>query len=245
MSDPVATLRFLLSVVYAGALAPEHLGDLRKSGLSNATIAAHGFRSVPPTMIRALLGGWDVPPDPRAPEKPHIRSAMLIPHPDPRAVLADARGPWMDHVQVRLYPPLPPSEEREGSLKYGGPKGQAPRLYFPRPGIAEVLGGPAEPLWLVEGSKKALAAAQLGLPAVGFPGVDGWHRKGTHDLLPDFHLIPLQGRALRLVPDADVETNPTVARAIRQLADALRRRGARPELVVLPAMPTAPTAAVA
>jgi hypothetical protein len=35
-----------------------------------------------------------------------------------------------------------------------------------------------EPLYLVESEKKALAVAQLGLPAVAFCGIEGWHVGG-------------------------------------------------------------------
>src|SRR5437667_3293179 len=45
-------LDFLLSVLYdSDPLAPEHLADLRKSGLSDTTIGVQKLRSVPPSMI--------------------------------------------------------------------------------------------------------------------------------------------------------------------------------------------------
>jgi len=53
-------LASLLSPIYDGSLAPEHLADLRKSGLSDATIQLHALRSVPPDQIRPLLG-WTRP----------------------------------------------------------------------------------------------------------------------------------------------------------------------------------------
>ena len=89
-------------------------------------------------------------------------------------------------------------------------------------------------VWLVEGAKKALALAQLELPAVGFEGIEGWHAKGTTALLPDFNLISLSGRVVELVPDGDVQTNPDVRRGAERLAAALATRGARPRLIALP-----------
>ena len=59
-------------------------------------------------------------------------------------------------------------------MKYLQPRGSGARLFFTRPTLGESLEGTA-PLWLVEGEKKALAVAQLGLPAVGFCGIEGWH----------------------------------------------------------------------
>jgi hypothetical protein len=76
-------LAALLSPAYSGALTPANLADLRQSGLSEQTIRLHCFRSVPPALIGRLLG-FDVP---------RIRSAMLIPFPDPQT------GAFMPHVR--------------------------------------------------------------------------------------------------------------------------------------------------
>jgi hypothetical protein len=54
-------LALLLFTVYDGdTLAPDHLADLRASSLTDATIAPHKPRRVPPTMIPQLFG-FDVP----------------------------------------------------------------------------------------------------------------------------------------------------------------------------------------
>ena len=74
-------LSLLLSRVFSGALAPEHLDDLRKSGLTLATITTAALRSVPPAMIDELLGF----------KTSAVTSAYVIPYPDPR-------GGWMNHV---------------------------------------------------------------------------------------------------------------------------------------------------
>ncbi len=207
-------LELLLSRVYDGALAPEHLEDLLKSGLKAPTIAGALIRSVPPSMIPRLLG-FDLP---------GIRSAVLFPFRSPA-------GGFMDHVRMKIFPPL---TDRAGhSVKYLQPKGSAPRLYFVARCLREVLEGDA-PLWIVEGEKKALAVAQLGLPAVGFCGVEGWHRAGERALLPDFSAIPLCDRIVEVVPDGDFDTNPNVRRAVEHFGEALAFRGARPRAVLLP-----------
>jgi Domain of unknown function (DUF3854) len=231
MSDPSEAFRFLMSAAYPGALAPEHRDDLEASGLLPHTIDMHGFRSVPPTMIGQLIG-WD---------SRRIRSAMVVPYPDPIQALA-ARDQWltlawMDHVVVKVFPPFRPRDkdgkETKGTVKYAQPKGTPPRLYFPWPCLFAVV-TPGAPLWIVEGAKKALAAAQAGLVAVGFSGIQGWHRKGSRELLPDFDWIPLAGRAVEFVPDADVQTNPAVARGAQRFKAALAARGAKVRLVLLP-----------
>jgi len=51
----------------------------------------------------------------------------------------------------------------------------------------------------------------------------------------DFAAIPLRGRIVKIVPDADCRTNPDVDRAVRRLASALLSAGARPLIVRVPA----------
>ncbi len=207
-------LAHLLSRVYDGAHAPEHLADLRKSALTDETIATQFIRSVPPGMIPRLLGF----------DRPGIRSALLFPFRSPR-------GGFMDHVRVKIFPTLTDADGH--SIKYLQPKGAPARLYFVAACLGEVLEGEG-PLWLVEGEKKALSVAQRGLPAVGFSGVEGWHLKGDRRLLADFDAIRLRGRIVELLPDGDYHTNANVKRAVQRLGAALTMRGARPRVVLLP-----------
>jgi hypothetical protein len=209
-----STLAFLLSGVNGDGLTPEHLADLRRSGLRDETIRVHRLRSVPSGMIGRLVG-FDVPA---------VRSALLIPFPD-------QRGGFLDHVRIKVFPP---TKDRKGkTVKYLQPRGSEVRLYFPLPTLAAVMDGSA-PLWLVEGEKKSLAVAQLGLPAVGFCGIEGWHRASSRELLPDFGVLRLARRPVELVPDGDWRTNPNVERGAFRFAEALERHGARVRLVVLP-----------
>lgn len=207
------TLALLLSKWYDGALAPEHLADLRRSALTDDTIRQHFIRSIPPSMIGKLLGF----------DSPRIVSAMLLPFRSP----ADG---FMAHVSMKVFPPLTDGDGH--TVKYLQPKGTAPRLYFTIPSLQALSDD--RPLWFVEGAKKALSVAQVGLPAVGFCGIEGWHVKGSHELISDFDAIVLTGRVIELVPDADVQTNPAVERGVARLARALKARGARVRLVVLP-----------
>src|SRR5262249_42894046 len=155
-------------------LAPEHLADLRHSGLTDDTIQLHRIRSVPPHMIRQLLGF-----DSKA-----IRSAMLIPFPDPRSG-------FMDHVRLKVFPPF--SGAKNNTVKYLQPRGSAPRLFFCLATLRDALEGDG-PLWVVEGEKKALAVAQLGLPSIGICGIEGWHRAAYPQLLRDFDPLRLRDR---------------------------------------------------
>src|SRR5262249_49854782 len=155
---------------------------------------------------------------------PSVVSAYLIP-------FADPAGGWLDHVRLKVFPPF--KDARGQTVKYLQPRGSDVRLFFPLATLAAVLAGEA-PLWCVEGEKKALAVAQLGLPAVGFCGIEGWHVAGKRTLLPEFEVIPLRGRVVELVPDGDVQTNRNVRRGAEGFALALANHGARPRLVTLP-----------
>jgi Domain of unknown function (DUF3854) len=206
------TLALLLSPVYDGALAPEHRADLEKSGLTNATIWMQKIRSVPPNCIPRLLGF-----DPA-----RVVSAYLIP-------FADPRGGWMDHVRIKVFPSR---KTAEGTIKYLQPKHSGVRLYFPLTTLRATLHS-ADPLYVVEGEKKALAVAQTGLPAVGMCGIEGWHRGGSSALHPDLDDVGLAGRIVNLIPDADYRTNRAVERAVRGLAQACAARGAASVRIVL------------
>jgi len=208
-------LDFLLSSVYdRSGLHPEHLADLRKSGLSDGTITMQKIRTIPPHMIDHLLGF----------EAPKVRHAYLIP-------FADPRGGWMNHVRMKIFPTI---TTENGTTKYLQPRRSGARLFFPLATLERVLQGD-KPLWVIEGEKKALAVAQLGFPAVGFEGIEGWHAAGARDLAADFAFIPLKDRMVELVPDGDVATNPHVERGAARLARALEGADASVRLVRLPA----------
>jgi hypothetical protein len=195
-------------------LAPEHREDLRKSGLSDATIRRHRMFSVWRRKSKALLGF----------ALPGFDSGMVIPFPDPA-------GGFMDHIRIKIFPSV--TDAAGHSIKYLQPRNSPPRLYFPIDTSLTILGG-LEPLWLVEGEKKALAVAQLRLPSIGFCGIEGWHTAGSRDLSPDFHRIRLHRRRVELVPDGDWQTNPHVERGAMRLAKALEAHGGLVRLVVLP-----------
>jgi len=197
-----------------GTLYVQHRDDLQHSGLTDETIERHRIRSVSKPMIKPLLGFT----------MDGIDSVMLLPFPDPA-------GGFMDHIRLKVFPQL--RDEKGHAVKYLQPKGSGVRLFFPFLTLRAGLDG-HRPLFLVEGEKKALAVAQLGLSAVGFCGIEGWHVAGSRALLPDFEWIRLRGRRIDLLPDGDWQTNPNVERGAFGLAEALETHGATVRLVVLP-----------
>jgi hypothetical protein len=210
-------LDFLLSALYDPHRLdhPLHVADLRKSGLSDETIRLQKISDVPPHMIDLLLGF----------NAPKVTSAYLIPFPDPS-------GGWMDHVRMKIFPSI---ETEHGTIKYLQPKRSGQRIYFPLATLDAVLHSP-DSFYIVEGEKKALAVAQLGLPTIGICGIEGWHVAGSRDLHPDLDDVGLSGRVVNVIVDGDYEWNPAVRGAAQRLADALRARGVREaKRVVVPA----------
>jgi hypothetical protein len=210
-------LDFLLSATYDAHRCdhPAHLADLRASALTDETIWRQKITDVPPRLIDQLLGF----------STPKVRSAYLIP-------FADPRGGWMDHVRMKVFPPI---TTENGTIKYLQPKRSGVRIYFPVVTLDAVL-RTSDPLYLVEGEKKCLAVAQQGLPCIGICGIEGWHVRDSAELHPDLDDVGLEGRIVNLIPDADMDTNPAVAGAVHRLVRALQaRRVGEVRRVLLPA----------
>jgi hypothetical protein len=202
---PEDHLSFLLSPLFDGLLAPGHRDDLYASALSDETIQRSGIGTVPPDMLRDLVGS-------RLAAK--ITSAYAIPYPD-------LRGGWLPLVRLRVFPPV---VTKSGQLKYWQPKGSEPRIYFPILTLDAVVRSDA-PLWVAEGEKKAMSLSQTGEPCIGIAGCEGWHLAGRTALHPDLDDVGLTGRVVNLWLDADVASNPMVRFAADRLVSALRARG--------------------
>jgi DNA polymerase I-like protein with 3'-5' exonuclease and polymerase domains len=205
-------------------LLPQHLADLRRSGLSDETIAACRFRSISdPKSIRRILG-WDA-------AKAGIGACLGIPFPSPDGQL---------NGYARLKPDKPRTSPKDGSpVKYESPKGKRNHAYFP-PGTWAALQNAEVPLLITEGEKKAAKADQEGFPTIGLVGVYGWQKKrenkdSPRELIPDLEGVAWQGRTVLLVYDSDAATKRTVAFAEWHLAVVLTAKGATVRVVRLPA----------
>jgi Domain of unknown function (DUF3854) len=207
-------LELLLSDTDAEAtLHPHHLSDLRKSGLTDETIALQNIRTVPRHMMDQLLGF----------RPPTVEHAYLIP-------FFDVRRTLMPHIRMKVFPTI---KTTTGTIKYLQPRASGVRIYFPLATLQAVVAGTAD-LYVCEGEKKSAFLAQLGLATVGLAGIEGWHARGDRsNLHPDLNDVALGRRAVHLVPDGDWRTNPNVYRAVERMAEALERRGARVQIVDL------------
>ena len=183
------------------------------SGISPDVIARRGYRSATASEVAAL--GY-------APDQ--CRGGLI-------AQLWTLAGVPLN----TLLKPLQPRTNDDGkALKYEAPAGSIPHLDI-HPDAQHVLRDPAETIYITEGTKKADAAWSRGLPCVSLTGV--YHFLRHKLVVPDLDEIALQGRLVRVVFDSDVTRKREVADALLRFCEALRRRGARVEVVYLPEGP--------
>jgi putative DNA primase/helicase len=161
------------------SLHPDHLADLRCSGLSDETIAAAGIRSLAPAELPRYLGQ-------RLAAK--VRSAYLIPYPSNESF-----------HRVKLFPPV--QDDDGHHQRYHQPARTPPRLYVPA-GTCAVLADPSVPLTVTEGEKKALKADQDGLRCVAVGGLWNWLQAG--ESIADLDQVDFCERETIVVPDSDV-----------------------------------------
>ncbi len=189
------------------SLDPKHLADLKKSGLTEATIQLAGIASVRPCDIERETGIRNLP----------VESAYRIPF--------DA-----DFARYKLFYIQEPLAGEKWP-KYSQQKGAHNRLYIP-PILTESEMKSLSTIYITEGEKKALKATQDGLPCIGITGLWNWKQKGTDVLIPDFSRISLVGRVVVLVPDSDwldlgKDGKPkNLQDAVNRLATALLLQGA-------------------
>ena len=99
---------------------------------------------------------------------------------------------------------------------------------------ARVVGTP-EDVWVTEGAKKGACLETLGKVVITLPGTWTWGKKREHggekygrpELLPDWGLIPIEGRRINIAFDSDFRQKPSVALAMLRLAERLTERGAK------------------
>jgi hypothetical protein len=122
----------------------------------------------------------------------------------------------------------PDAPEPDGP-KYRWPKDQ-PLCLTVHPDMAGLVANPAVPLMIVEGTRQYLAAVtwlngRFGqCAAIGMNGCWGWSQ--DHQPSPDLDLIPVAGRDVVLIFDADWRTSAKVGEAAARLTQVLTERGA-------------------
>jgi hypothetical protein len=199
-------------------LHEEAIADLRKSGLSDATIAAAGLYTPPPGDLPRLLS-------PRLVDK--VRHVLVFPYDGAGHAVPITRPD--EFVRCKLFPPV--SDGQGHTIRYYQRAGTPPRLYVPAPACAPLV-DPTKPLLITEGEKKALKANQEGLAAVAVGGLWNWQVSGRP--IADLDRIDWVERETVIVPDSDVWTRPDLLQPVFALGKELEGRGAKVMVLKLP-----------
>ena len=199
-------------------LHPDHLSDLRKSGLTDETIEKSGIRSVPadlmPRRITEAFGHYDN----------RIVNAYEIPY-------FDHEGQVITR-QLRIFPAVTFSDG--STVKYLNDKDRPATPYIPGE-VWCVRQKTNKPLWITEGAKKALKLMQHGRHPIALNGVWCFGMKnevGERVLFDDITAFVFEGRTVYLAFDADLWTNPSVRAALYELAVRLFAAGAAVKFVI-------------
>lgn len=207
----------MTKITLEASLHPDHLQDLRRSGLSDETILEAGIRSVPPNEIRQRLG-FDIP---------GTKSCMEIPYDKKHS-----------RFKILYHDGQDRNANGESKPRYLATKDSGCRLYIPTK-VKAFLKDTTVTLYITEGEKKSLKLTQEGLPAVATAGLWSWMDGSAEKrLIRDFNEIALEGREVVLVPDSDWSRPPTPEKpslksAVWLLADKLLERGAKVSIVPL------------
>lgn len=193
------------------ALHPDHLADLRRSGLTDETIAALGIYSARPQDISKLIG-WD---------PPGVQSALVFPYPGEDGF-----------CRVKVFPLF---KDKDGhTVRYLQRPGSGVHLYIP-PKTAKVLKDPTVPLGWTEGEKKSAKADQEGFHCVGTGGLWNWVEEGKPIARLDD--IAHVEREETIFPDSDVWTRSDLLQAIFAFGKELENRGAKVSVAIIPPGP--------
>src|SRR5262249_28126862 len=161
-------------------LHQDHLVDRRIfSGLNDSTIHLMGVQSIDPRLVPGFENGLYA----------KVNSVLEIPYPGVE-----------NFSRYKLFSAI---ETQDGHIKYWQPPGTKNHLYL-LPPVAEVVNDVRVPLFFVEGEKKAAAAVQRGLNAVGFSGIWNWKERDSWTGIQELLAIPFAEREITIVPDSDV-----------------------------------------
>ena len=195
---------------------PHHLEDLRRSGLTDETIAGAAIYSETDRVkLAAILNRkrWDR----------KLGAALVFP-------FFDEAGAIVLH---RVKPDNRPQRNGKPGPKYLSPVGSAIRAYIPS-AVNGAMGDATRTLLLTEGEKKALATTQEGFFTIGLTGVDCWHSGKSLSLISDLARIEWKDRTVYIVFDSDAVDNENVRINERLLGGVLKNHGAQVKVVRLP-----------
>jgi Domain of unknown function (DUF3854) len=195
-------------------LLPEHIADLRRSGLSDETILNMNVSSIGADDLdrRFKLAG--------------VQSALRFEY-----LQLNGFSPF---YRDKLFPPM--SKDDGGVQRYHQPGEKGCRLYVPE-SVIDIFHDKNHPLLIAEGEKKAWAGVQAGLPTVAIGGVWNFVDKNTDWLLPELDEVLKPGRVITYTPDSDVWIRQDLLKAVFELGSKIELRTGKFYLIKLPVGP--------
>jgi hypothetical protein len=194
-------------------LLPEHLADLRRSGLTDDTITKMNVSSVADDLDRRFkMAG--------------VQSAIRFEY-----LRLNGQSPFH---RLKFFPPLP--KDNGKVQKYWQPHETGCRLYVPEP-VIDVFRDKDKPLIVTEGEKKSWAGVQAGLPVVAIGGIYNFNDKETDWLIPELDEELKPGRVITYVPDSDVWVDLRKLESVYRFGMKVELRTGKFYLVKLPVGP--------
>jgi len=191
-------------------LADHHRRQLEESGISNDIASERGYATAG---RRAELPAAFKNYQRRAP-------ALVIP----------TYSPDKETTSHQIKPDNPRRDKRDKPVKYETAGGS--RIIIDvHPRMMDRVRDGSEPFFITEGIKSADSLASLDAPTIALVGV--WMAQKDKKLLPCWDHVPLHGRVVYIVFDADVMTKEGVQLALERLVRLLEERGADVRVVYL------------
>lgn len=202
-------------------LLPNHLANLRSSGISDAVAKSRGYHSVTTPAQLHSAGFSQV--------QQSLVPALLIPV-------------WNVHGKVvfhHIRPDSPRINAKGKSAKYEFPAKIKMDVDVPPLALARIS-DPSEALWITEGCKKADSAVSAGACCVSVIGT--WNWRGTNvdggkTALAAWESIALEDRLVYLAFDSDAMEKKEVYLALARFREFLKSRHAKVRVVYLPPGP--------
>jgi hypothetical protein len=192
-------------------LLPEHIADLKRSGLTDDTISKMDVSSIGADDLdsRFKFAG--------------VQSALRFEY-----LQLNGFSPF---YRLKFFPPM--SRDNGKVQKYYQPGETGCRLYIPEP-IIDSFRDKNCSLILTEGEKKSWSGVQAGLPAVAIGGIYNFNDKETDWLIPELDEVLGPGRIVTYVPDSDVWVDPKKLESVFRLGSKIELRTGKFYVVKLP-----------
>ena len=211
--------RFFKSKVVMDHLDQVDLEDLRRSGLTDATIREAKFRTENDAAEISRILNWDKPAT-------QLNGGLIIPF-----LYVD--GHWNGFARVK--PHCPRTDGKGKAFKYEQPRGVPSHALF-TPLTVAYASDPSIDIVILEGEKKAWRTHQAGFACIGLCGVWAWQKPKSEPraLIEELSSIDWAGRRVPICFDTDENRNPNVNHARAELARVLTDLGAKVYLIDFP-----------